>query len=323
MGFLSGLFSSSSESKQESTSQQTTTQESQQTQTGKQIGTTTETGKQQVAGTTAGTTIQKQQDIVSQLGSAERDILADLISRLGITQAEGGGADLLAAITQQSAGTDPAVLGALSERALTFGDQRERIQEDLRAAATQRFQDTTERQVSQAQQQIGASGEFNTASRLLDLEAERKLGVDLAGLSAQTDLQLNQQEEAALLAALSGSGIAGATAAAGSSAPLTELLQALQLSRGSQVITERTAEEQQKQTTSQVTTTEQQTQQLIETLQELVASGTSSTKGSGTTTTTGTSQSPILGQILSAFTGVVGGINSLNPQPQTIKVISG
>lgn len=321
MGFLSGFFSGSSSSTQESSGEQSTTQESQSTQTGTQTGATTQTGTQR----STGTTTQRQQDVVSQLGASEQKILSDLIAKLagqqpGSLPALGSGKIAAPIVTPEiglfandvpGATTDPAVLGALSERALGFNEQRERIQADLRAAATQRFQDTTGRAVKQEQQKIGASGEFNSAARLLDLDADRKLGVDLAGLSAQTDLELNQQEEAALLAALSGSGIAGATAQAASSAPLNELLQALSVSRGSQVISERTGEEQR----SELSESEQQTNQLIETLQELISSASSNTKSSGTVTTTGTSQAPILGQIISAFKASSFGAKSPSIKP--------
>lgn len=309
MGFLSSLFESSSESSAQSSSQSSATQEQESTQTGTQKGTTTGTK----TGTQAGTISGQQTGVVSSLGGPEAELLSNLIQRLGLAQEASAGPAGLAAVSAQSAETDPAILGALSERALTFGEQRERIQADLRAAATQRFQETTARSVSGAQQKIGASGEFNTASQLLDLEAERKLGIDLAGLSASTDLQLNQQEEAALLAALSGSGIAGATAGAGSSAQLNELLQALTLSRGSQVVTKGTTEQQ----SAQKTTEQSSVEELIETLQTLVSSGSSTQQSSSKGTQQGTSQAPILGQIISAFSGIATGIGGLKAPPIT------
>lgn len=298
MGFLSSLFGSSSESSQESSTQS----KSQQEQESKQTGTQATTSSTSSTGTTTGQQTQTGIDVTSTLGVEEQQILSSLIERLGLNQAGGAGADALAAITGVSAEVDPAVLKSLSDRALSFGDQRDRIQADLRAAATQRFQETGARTVAQQQQAIGAGTKFNSASQLIDIEAQRKLGVDLAGLSAATDLQLNQQEESALLAALSGSGIAGATAGASSNAPLQELLQALTISRGTNVVTERSSE----QKTAQQTAQESQTQELIETLRELVSKGTASSSSSSKGTKQGTAQESIFGQLVSGFAAVTG-----------------
>ena len=299
-GLVDFLFGSGSKTvedqKQSSTSKTKGTQDSKQTQ--QQQTAQTSKGSQQQEAEKTGT----QTATISQYTEQDLGILSQLTKALSSGIGGTGGADLLSAVTKQSAEGTPAVLGALLQKALTSTDRSAEIKKAQQEAAIAGFERTGARDVAQAQQQIGAGSEFNTASRLLDQEARAKLGVDLAGLSANTDIALGEQERIDLLAALQGAGVAGESAAGIGEAAIRPLLETLTLARGAETRSTQSLTEASK---AQVVTEEEQ-KQLVDILSQLLTKSTQETdsSGTGTAVSTGTQKGSIIGGVTSLISAL-------------------
>lgn len=287
MGMFDWLGTSSSEQSGSTSSTQDIdiTNTTNQTQTQDAVKTGSQTTNSQTDASKTGTQTGTQTSTTNMFDADTLALLATLTQSMGGKVGADGAGDLLAAVTGQATATDPAIVAALAARGLNFGENREQIKGDMAAAATQSFDRTTGRETSQNIAQIGSGKEFNSAARLMDSESAQQLAVSLAGLSAQTDMALNEQEGKALLDAVAGSGAAIGNAGNAAKIPLEQLLAVLTTSKGGTQSTTTANATQTAEQLSQTGKEEKSTEEILKAISEILGE----THQTGTVKTTGNS----------------------------------
>ena len=291
MGFLDFL-TGKKNTKQETSSTSTTdvdksgtqTQSQTETQAASRKGTTSTSGTtaQQLAGTTL-----SQQDI---------EILSGLTQALSGSQDDPFFADATRSL-QLGSGN---ILDTLFDKATGGLDEdRDIISQAFRDVAEQSFERDERTKINEAQQVIGASGEFNSLSDLINQRGDEELAVRLAGIDASVRSDFEAREREAAVTAIAGAeGLATNITQTGQ-LEFTNLIEALRTATGTQ-----TAQTQTGQNVQETITTEEE---LISKIAELLGTfdETGKTSSTGTGVQSG-STSGTLNELLSSVGSLSG-----------------
>lgn len=291
MGFLDFILGNRN-TKQQSTSETTTTQSKSGEQT--QSQTESQAGSRKGTTTTAGTTASSA--AATTLSTADLEILSGITAALSQQQNDPFFANATRGL-QIGSGT---LLDSLFDKATGGLDEdRDIISQAFRDVAGQSFERDERTKINEAQQVIGASGEFNTLSNLINKRGDEELAIRLAGIDASVRSDFEAREREAAVQALAGSeGLAKNITATGQ-LEFSNLIEALKVATGTQTEQTQTGENQQ----GTVTTEEELITKIAELLGTFSETATSRTvgQGSGTGSTSGT-----LGDLLSGIGSLSG-----------------